>query len=381
MKINLSGRVTIVAIGVEDYKFMPLLKGPKTDVENFYNLLVTMPETALYQEKQFKKLLNPTSSEIREFVSNYTFERGALGDILIFYFSGHGTAVGHKDFGFCTIDTRFHPNIQAVLPLTVFKFSELLESLAIVDVTPVVIIDACYSGKAGDALVSSPTIMNSMHEKITTISASNYALLCSCSDLQTSLNSPKKGGLFSRGIFEIAQRGISYQKQASELLGLQQIYRPLATFIESESDDSMPRLYVGDTLLEFPLIKNTKYSPKRYVFTGYFKSIIEAMWNNGSPRELWIRDMDELCGKGAYGNHNKLKLEPWQLVENGMGSTKRKLTEKGNLFAQGKIKIPRSIEQDSTSGRWAPSPKTKEIAITDVKNIKSKTGTISESDV
>jgi len=258
MKITSTARVTIVAIGVENYKFMPRLKGPKTDVENFYQLLVKTPGISLYQERQFIQLLNPTSSEIREFISSYTYERGALGDILIFYFSGHGTAVGHNDFGVCTIDTKFHPNIQAVLPLTVFRISELLESLKIVDVTPVIIIDACYSGKAGDALVSPPTIMNSMQEKIKAVSASNYALLCSCSDLQTSLNSPKKGGLFSRGIFEIAQSGISYNKQTPHLIGLQQIYRPLATFIESEADDSTPRLYVGDTLLEFPLVKNIK---------------------------------------------------------------------------------------------------------------------------
>ena len=365
METSLMARVTIVAIGVEDYIFMRRLKGPKVDVENFYDLLVKAPETSLYNESQFFKLINPTSSEIRELISDYTYARSAPGDILIFYFSGHGTAVGHKDFGFCTIDTKFHPNIQAVLPLTVFKFSELLESLSILDVTPVIIIDACYSGKAGDALVSPPTIMNFMQEKITTVSASSHALLCSCSDLQTSLNSPKKGVLFSRGIFEIGQNGISSDKQ-TPYLGLQQIYRPLATFMEAESDDSIPRLYIGNTLLEFPLIKNIKYSTQSYSFVGHLKSIVEALWDSGNPKELRAREILKLCGEGSYGNHSKLSLEPWQLVETIAGSTKRRLTEKGKLFAQGKIKIPRSIEKDPTTGKWIPSPTAKEVTINDV---------------
>lgn len=364
MKESSVSRVTVLAIGVEAYLHMPTLTGPKRDVENFFELLVKSPRTALYRETQFIKILNPTSSNLRELISSYTNDRTALGDILIFYFSGHGVAVGHKDFGFCTIDTQFHSNIPAVLPLTVFRFSELLEALSLVDVTPVIIVDACYSGKAGDALISSTTAINSMQEKIKTSSASNHALLCSCSDIQTSLNNAKLGGLFSRGIFEISNQGI-IEKQTPHLIGLRQIYRPLAEFIERETDDSSPRLYLGETLLEFPLVKNVKYSPQSYAFVGHLKAVIEALWNNGNPIELRAREILKLCGQGSYGNHNKLSLEPWKLVEDSPQSAKRRLTQKGILFAQGKITIPKSIEKDPTTGIWISSPGTSQVRIED----------------
>lgn len=367
MDLSSTSRVTIIAVGVENYKYLPRLKGTKHDVENFHDLLVSSQKTALYQEKQFTTIIDPTSAELRDLISTYIFDRSALGDILIFYFSGHGTTVGHKDFGFCTIDTRFHSSIQAVLPLTVFRFSELLDSLSIADITPVIIIDACYSGKAGDALVSTHTAINAMQEKIKISSASNHALLCSCSDLQTSIDNPQKGGLFSRGIFEIAKNGISHKKQKPDTIGLQDMYRPLSSFIETEVNDSNPRLYIGETLYEFPLVKNVLYSPQKYSFVGHLKKIINTLWNNGEPRELPKSEILKLCGRGSYGNHNKLSLEPWQLVETAPKSSNRRLTKKGISFAKGKIKIPKSIEKDPHTGKWLPSPGSIEITINDVK--------------
>jgi len=366
MEESSAARVTILAIAVEDYAYMNPLRGSKKDIENFYELMVINPKTALYRGNQFIKLLNPTSAQIRELVSNYANQRTALGDILIFYFSGHGVAVGHRDFGFCTIDTQFYSIAPIVLPLTVFRFSELLDAISDVDVAPVVIVDACYSGKAGGALISATTAINLMQEKMKMVSASNNALLCSCSDIQTSLNSTKFGGLFSRGIYEIASHGILSDRQAPYLLGLRQIYRPLAEFIERETDDSSPRLYLGETLLEFPLVKNVKYSPQSYVFVGHLKSVIDALWNDGNPIELKAREILKLCGQGSYGNHSKLSLEPWQLVETAPKPVRRRLTPKGLLFAQGKIKIPKSIEKDPTTGDWIPSPETVCVGINDV---------------
>lgn len=371
MELSTTSRVTIIAVGVENYKHMRQLKGTKRDVENLHNLLITSQKTALYQDKQFIAKIDPTSSELRELISSYTSDRSALGDILIFYFSGHGVAVGHKDFGFCTIDTQFLSDERAVLPLTTFRFSELLESLSIVDVAPVIIVDACYSGKAADALVPSSTAINSMHENIIASNASNYALLCSCSELQTSINIHQKGGLFSQGIFEISKNGTD---DLSSLIGLKELFGPLKLFVESNADDSSPRLYYGETLMDIPLIKNVNFhslkkSPnleQSYSFAGHLKSIIVAMWNNGNPRELRKSEILIFCGLGAYGNHSKLSLEPWQLVENRPASSKRRLTEKGLLFAQGKTKIPKTIKKDPTTGKWISVPETIEISINDL---------------
>jgi hypothetical protein len=233
-----------------------------------------------------------------------------------------------------------------------------------VDVSPVLIVDACYSGKASDALVPSSTVFNSLHEKIKIRSASSYALLCSCSELQTSINIPQKGGLFSQGIIEIARNG---NDKLGNFIGLKEIFGPLKSFVESSTDDSSPRLYLGDTLLDIPLIKNVKSRTSQgYAFVGHLKSIIIALWDNGNPRELRASEILELCGQGAYGNHSKLSLAPWQLVENSPGSSKRRLTEKGMLFAQGKITIPKKINKNPITGTWISAPNTIEISINDL---------------
>lgn len=294
-----------------------------------------------------------------------------MGDIIIFYFSGHGVAVGHNDFGFCTIDTQFYTGNRAVLPLTTFRFSELLEALSIVDAAPVIIVDACYSGKAGNALVPSSTAINSMKEDINAHRATNYGLLCSCSDTQTSININQKGGLFSQGFYQVAQNG---DDELDEIIGLREIYYPLKAFVEEYANDSSPRLYIGETLLDIPLIKNVKphkvkqstNAEQSYSFVGHLKSIIMALWNDGNPRELRAREILMFCGLGAYGNHNKLSLDPWQLVEDVPESSKRRLTQKGLLFAQGKITIPKMIKKDPTTGEWDSAPDTSQISIHDL---------------
>jgi hypothetical protein len=371
MELSTISRITIIAVGVENYKHMPQLKGAKRDVENLHKLLVSSENTALFKDKQFVAKIDPTSSDLREIISAYTHERSALGDILIFYFSGHGVAIGHDDFGFCTNDTNFLIDDKAVLPLTTFRFSELLEALSIVDVAPVIIIDACYSGKAADALVPPSTAINSMHDKIKASSASNYALLCSCSDLQTSINIHQKGGLFSQGIFEIAKSGIDNK---DSLIGLKELFGPLKSFVETNADNSSPRLYLGETLMDLPVFKNVNFhhlpkltsSEQSYSFASHLKSVIMALWNNGNPREFRTGEILFFCGPGAYGNHSKLSLEPWQLVENHPSSSKRRLTEKGLLFAQGKVKIPKTIKKDSSTGKWIAAPEAIEIYINDL---------------
>jgi hypothetical protein len=368
-KDNIS-RVTVLAVGVEDYTHLSSLRGPRQDVENFYNLLVVDDAASLYQEGQVIKKINPTSDDLRAIISHYTSERTALGDVLVFYFSGHGVPVGHQDFGFCTVDTQILAGQNVALPLTMFRFSELLVALSVVDVTPVIIIDACYSGRAVDAIIPSSTIITSMHEKMKNSNASNYALLCSCSEFQTSINIPHVGGMFSTGLVEIGKRGDP--NLSDDVIGLVEIFGPLRRFVEANADDSSPRLYLGETLINIPLFRNVSFSGKRliaeqsYSFVGHLKSIVLALWNEGYPRALRPGEILEVCGRGAYGNHSKLSFAPWQLVETCPESKKRRLTEKGLLFVQGSVKIPKTIKTDAVRGIWIPSPGSPEISIDDL---------------
>ena len=86
-------------------------------------------------------------------------------------------------------------------------------------------------------------------------------------------------------------------------------------------------------------------------FSPYLKRIIQYLWNEGNPREATISEFLEYIGAGAYGNHSKLTLTPWNLVEKGMASSSRKLTERGIFFAKGDLQdSSRNNERSGLSG-------------------------------
>lgn len=348
-------RVSILAIGVENYQHMRPLFGPSSDIENVHRVLVSSSETALFSKDQFVKLHNPTSDELRMQINDYVLRRSAFGDILIFYFSGHGVSIGSTDFGFCTVDTIIHPGSDTVLPLTVVTFSDLLKTLSVMSVIPVIIIDACYSGVVGNTVVSPNDAINNLHQGIHKSAASNYALLCSCAEFQSSLDSPQ-GGVFSQILFDVLNSGAPNFSRGASTVGIKDIYRPIVDQIEQGLYESSPRLYVGETFSDFPIAKNVLFSPQSYSFVGHLRCVIDVLWNEGNERELSPREILDLCGQGAYGNHQKLSLGPWALVENSPGSKKRRLTARGRLFAQGQLEIPRTIEKEPGTDIWKASP-------------------------
>ena len=85
MNSELTTRVTVFAVGVENYSYLRPLHGPSTDVEKIHELLVSSSTTALFSESQFIKVLNPTSDELRSRINSYTLGRSASGYILLFY--------------------------------------------------------------------------------------------------------------------------------------------------------------------------------------------------------------------------------------------------------------------------------------------------------
>ena len=257
--LNLISRITVIAVGVGKYKDTHLrrLEGPQQDLDNLRELLTGNSSTALYPSNQFIEILNPSKEELSEALNGYIMSRSAEGDILIFYFSGHGVSIGRDDFGFCTVDTIIHPTTRVTLPLSVVKFSELLSSLYVANVVPVMIIDACYSGIAGKALEIPPIeAISSMQHQLHSFAASSYALLCSCSDDEASIDTTE-GGVFSQYFVEVAAEGVETSVVSSPILTLRNIYPKLNEKVLSSPDSTIPRLYLGPTLPDFPLIKNT----------------------------------------------------------------------------------------------------------------------------
>jgi hypothetical protein len=152
-QIDDNARVTIIAVGVWQYQNMDRLTGPEIDLQNIRAILVEDPDLALFEPRQYIELQNPTAEQLRRTINQYVYDRGAYNDLLLFYFSGHGAPIGSSDFAFCTRDTMKHPGEQIILPMTAVSFTEILRTLWIKRVTPVFIIDACYSGAAGGALI------------------------------------------------------------------------------------------------------------------------------------------------------------------------------------------------------------------------------------
>jgi hypothetical protein len=361
MGLEMIPRVTILAVGIERYQNLPRLSGPVKDIENLHSLLISTPATGLFQERQFRRIQDPSSDDLRSIINSYVLARSARGDILVFYFSGHGIPIGTADFGFCTTDTIFHPAANSVLPLSLLKFSDLLSSISVLGIVPVIIIDACYSGRAGTVLVSAQDAITAMHDGINSASATNYALLCSCSGLQSSAESPQ-GGVFSLGLSQVLSSGLPDLKD-SYSMSLRDVFHPLEELTAAMAHDAEPRLYIGQTFTDFPIAKNVQFSPQSYSFVGHLRCVIQALWNDADERELSPGDIHEICGPGAYGNHQKLSLAPWNLVENVEGSKNRRLTDRGRLFARGLLSIPRSIQKDPVSESWIGSPGSVQIDI------------------
>jgi len=161
----------------------------------------------------------------------------------------------------------------------------------------------------------------------------------------------------------VLQNGLPDLREDPHVVGLRGMYPPLVNLIESHSFDSTPRLYIGDTLKDFPLARNVQYSPQTYSFVAHLQCIVLALWNEGAERELRPSDIRDICGYGAYGNHQKLSLDPWGLVENSPNSKNRRLTKNGRLFVQGKGKIPKTILKDPATNLWVPDPESPLIDI------------------
>jgi len=352
-----------MAVGINTYQdpHLPNLRGPHKDVEKIKNILTKQKKTAVYNSRQFIELRDPTSNEFKEKINKYVLDRSADGDILILYFSGHGVAIGRDDFGFCTSDTIIHPISMIALPFSVVKFSEILQSLNTVSVIPIIIIDACYSGIAGKRLTIPPieaisTIQNQTH----TVAASSYALLCACSELEPTIDTPD-GGIFSTQLVNILTEGLDKEELYNPVLTLHDVFNKLGEKVLSNNTDAVPRMFLGSTLPKFPLSLNSKYKIESITLSPFYVSILEALWNDGKERFLSPDEISSLCGKGAYGNHSKLTLEPWQLVEAIPNTKKHKLTKRGKDFMQNKIKIPRKIIRDPKNKKWSAKKDTEKI--------------------
>lgn len=365
---NNIARVKIISLGVSQYSFLDPLPGAIRDLKLIKEIFLNRQQQGLYVSKQFQELVNPTVNQARDVITNYAHDRSATGDILIFYFSGHGCVIGGNSFGLCMTDTKQSRTGQ-VFSLSVLSFGEIIQTLSVAEVSPIFIIDACFSGSAVSSYISE--INARMQDQIQTRFAGSYGFLCS-SNMDNVSFADDTGSPFTFGLHSIVKSGLSDRQQRhSPFLFLRNISPRINTMMELE-DIPKPRCYTGPDLPEVPIAKNVGFKPSIIKFSPYFKRVIEYVLNKGKPFQATIHDLDEKIGKGSYANHSKLELQPWSLLEDGDNNTVRKLTGRGLRFARGKLRIPEIITKDYLGLNWVAKPGTKRILITDVPNTKKR---------
>jgi hypothetical protein len=354
----LKDRVQIFAIGIDNYDHLKKLSGPSNDVKKMKALLVEDDKTALFTNDQFQEAIDISSQQFRDMLIEYSLNRTAPNDIAILYFSGHGAPVGNHDLGLCFKDTRLHFEYTSAPSLSVAKFKDIIETLALVHVDPVIIIDACFSGQAG---LQINNIYEQMQRDIQAETGSNYALFCSSGKTEASYDS-SNGGLFSRTFVNVASNGIGQTNfdRNKEYVTLTELYPLIMRTLEKESFEIKPKLYVGGTLPEFGFIKNILYNPVIYSFSSSFKKILNIFWNDGDPKEYTTEDL-RLRGCTEQTTYSKLSYEPgWALIEKpkrGIG----RLTQKGINFINGKITIPYEIKKEPKLGWYVPLEDTRQV--------------------
>ncbi|MDO9545574.1 MAG: caspase family protein [Pelolinea sp.] len=358
------GMMTIFAVAVSDYQYIRRLRGAEQDLVKIRQIFVDNPATSLYSEEQLITLSNPTSSELRRAVLEFTESRGARGDIVIFYFSGHGSVLGGGEFLLCTTDSRPNQRIDGggILSTSSVLFRDIVHSFSSVDIRPIFIIDACFSGTIG---LSDDFQIGQMMQNEAFTFGNTYGLLCSSSSEAESKDTPE-GGLFTIRLHEAAENGMSGNFYKNKpLLTLNDIAIPL---VESLSRDGYPlsRLFFGPQLPQIGISKNIQYQLEFEYFPPMYRQIIELIWNNGEPTEMHIEELGRRIGRGAYSNHSKLSLPPWGLLQDGQSRSHGILTERGILFSQGVFAIPRRVIKDPESWEWIADPESEMVFISDI---------------
>lgn len=341
--------VTIIAVGCDHYEYLTTLSKVREDLNRFKQITCDS-KYSVYKESQYRELYDGTSTELREMIQNYLFERSADQDILILFFSGHGTAIGRDDFGFCMKDAILHPEDNVVLPTSVVKLSEIIGTLRIKDVSLVLIVDSCYSGMISKAAkISFANLSGEMSSSLVASSGNLFGLITSCTDLQQT----KDIGVISKALQDICEQGTASD---SPYINLGQLSEDFAQIIDNHAGgDSTSRVFIpSGRIYNIPIAENIQYfippEPVNvYSFTNpYFKILLE-LWNDGSQIALSPSEILVKTGSAsAYGNHKKLSLSSWDLVtDNNDG--KRILTQRGIDFINGKLDIPKTIIENKVS--------------------------------
>ncbi|MCX7049787.1 MAG: caspase family protein [Candidatus Sumerlaeota bacterium] len=252
--------MSVLAIGVSAYDNFQHLKGPSRDLEMIESIFSSSGSLGLVDPKRIRTKHNPTSDDIRKLIKEHADSKSASGDITIFYFSGHGCAYASGEFALCGKDARRIGINDSIDPMSVIKFADIIEAFRAMDIHPVFIIDACFSGLAAlDRSLSPDKIPDSIARDLRDKLGGSYALLCACSSDQTAKDD-MNGGLFTQTIFEICSNGLAKSTHKNQrFINLSDIDALINKKASKIGMSPLPRYYSGQLLSEVPLCKNIRF--------------------------------------------------------------------------------------------------------------------------
>ena len=359
---NLS-RATVIMCGVSNYDQLQHLSGTPSDMEMLADILLENSDVALFDASRVIELENPTSAQFRSKIAEYAQARSAPGDILILYFTGHGCVLPGGSFGFCLRDAKVGLEDRGILPVSVVSIDDVISTLAIYDVHPALILDACFSSTS--APHGRPLAATVVEETMRSGTAESFGLLASSSAFSPSLDTPD-GGAFTQALYSIVMNGLPGEEgRRSPFITLDQLAGPLQEEL-STLGVPLSRCYVGRDFPMLPIARNAAFRPQSERFTPYMKRIIELLWNDGSPRTAQISEFSSEIGQGAYGNHSKLSRAPWDLVEDAGSNQIRRLTTRGKRFARGKLRISRVIVRNPFTWEWEAAEGSERTSIEEI---------------
>jgi len=359
-----NSNISIFSVGVSNYDYLQNLPGIQIDLARLRHVLVNDDVVSLFSSDRLFEFFNPTLSEVQSALVEYINGRSARGDILIFYFSGHGAVLGNGDFYFCLKDTNRGFDNQGFLPLSALSFREVINSISMADIYPCFIIDACFSG----ASINSTNVNIGLNLEYLTENSlgSSYSILSSSGADSFSLGN-MDGGYFTNNFVSILENGLP-RSINDENVTLQNIVLPLNNRLAIDGSP-LTRLHIGSSFPILNLCKNRNYRTdiRTERFVRSYKPLFDRIWNDGDPIPFTPEEIRSEM-PSAYGNNKKFDYI-WGLIEEieieGLGKV-RKLTNKGKRFCQNVESIPVEMIKLPNSDEWIPRIDTNYITLSDL---------------
>jgi hypothetical protein len=343
-------KISFLAIGCDHYDSLPDLNTVKQSIARMKEVFVENSETALFSESDFFEVYDSTSNALRKKITQLLLDETFNPEVLFIYFIGYTNSIGISDLGLCMQDSSQFMNTERIMPMSMIRIKELIDSLKLKSITPIFIVDSFYFGEANkkNTFFSYENCINEINKYLLGLYKNDYGFFSVDNEISETLQT-KKLGIISKSLAYVCESRTHEYYPQKNFISLFELLKLLKTEVIRNKKHNFQAFLPSGKFADKQIIKNhqevnSTNSENRYSFSAIYKKILQVLWNEGEERALSPSEILEKTGsQSAYGNHRKLSYSPWDLVEDSTTSNKRRLTERGRKFVKGEIAIPRVI--------------------------------------